>query len=102
MLTNINIDETLVAQAMKLSGARSKREVVDRALRELVARATRPDVASLLGLGGLDLQYDHKIARGGGAWMPVEEPKAAYQAPPPLKTAARKTAARKKAAAKSR
>jgi hypothetical protein len=78
MLTNINLDETVVAEAMRLTGARTKREVVDRALRELVARAKRPDVASLLGLGGLDLQYDHKVARGGDAWMRVEEPRLEY------------------------
>ena len=30
MITNIDIDEDLVAQAMKVSGARTKREVVDR------------------------------------------------------------------------
>ena len=44
LITNIDIDETIVAQAMQLSGARTKREVVDRALRELVTRATRPSV----------------------------------------------------------
>ena len=34
--TNIVIDEKLVTRALKLSGAKSKREVVDRALREFV------------------------------------------------------------------
>ncbi|WP_414709009.1 type II toxin-antitoxin system VapB family antitoxin, partial [Ramlibacter sp.] len=34
VLTNIDIDETLIAQAMQVCGARTKREVVDRALRE--------------------------------------------------------------------
>ena len=40
MMILINIDETLVTEAMRLTGARSKREVVARALRELVARAS--------------------------------------------------------------
>lgn len=38
--TNIVLDDRLVKQAMQLSGARTKREAVDRALREMVARRT--------------------------------------------------------------
>jgi len=38
--TNIVLDERLVRQAMQLSGARTKRQAVDLALRELVARRT--------------------------------------------------------------
>jgi Arc/MetJ family transcription regulator len=36
--TNIVLDDRLVKEAMKLSGAKTKREVVDLALRQLVAR----------------------------------------------------------------
>ena len=79
MITNIDIDEAVVAEAMKLSGARSKREVVDRALRELVARAKRPSIRELFGIGGIDPDYDHKVARGAGPWVRVEEPRAAYR-----------------------
>lgn len=57
MITNIDIDEDLVAEAMKVSGARTKREVVDRALREMVARAKRPRTRDVWG-----------IAAGGGFW----------------------------------
>ena len=60
MITNIDIDETVVAEAMRLSGARTKREVVDRALREMVARASRPSVRELFGIGGVDAAYDPK------------------------------------------
>lgn len=38
--TNIVLDERLVKQAMQLSGARTKREAVDWALREMVARGS--------------------------------------------------------------
>lgn len=34
--TNIVLDDALVERAMKLTGAKTKREVVDRALREMV------------------------------------------------------------------
>lgn len=81
MITNIDIDEAVVAEAMRLSGARTKREVVDRALREMVARAKRPSISSLFGIGGIDPDYDHKLARGAGPWVRVEEPRAVYTAP---------------------
>ena len=50
MITNIDIDESLVAEAMTVSGARTKREVVDRALREMVARAKRPRLRDIFGM----------------------------------------------------
>jgi Arc/MetJ family transcription regulator len=38
--TNIDIDETLIRKAIRLTGARSKREAVDIALRRLVEKST--------------------------------------------------------------
>jgi Arc/MetJ family transcription regulator len=38
--TNIELDDTLLAKAMRLTGARSKREAVDIALRRLVDKGT--------------------------------------------------------------
>ena len=38
--TNIVLDDRLVEQAMKLSGAKTKKQVVDLALRTLVARGS--------------------------------------------------------------
>ena len=85
MITNIDIDETIVSQAMQLSGARTKREVVDRALRELVARATRPSVRELFGIGGVDANYDPKAPSATGSDVgqgriqhSVHEPAATY------------------------
>jgi len=78
MRTNIDLNDELVAEAMQITGARTKREVVERALAELVARAKRPSIAGLLGLGGLEPTYDHKVARGGDAWQRVEEPRSMY------------------------
>jgi hypothetical protein len=85
MITNIDIDEQVVAEAMRLSGARTKREVVDRALREMVARAKRPSISELFGIGGLDPDYDPKApgARGSEVGMNrVEQPRAVYAASP--------------------
>ncbi|MEO6624091.1 MAG: type II toxin-antitoxin system VapB family antitoxin [Burkholderiaceae bacterium] len=81
MLTNIDMDEAVVAEAMRLTGARSKRELVDRALRELLARANRPSVRDLFGIGGVDPDYDPK-AVGASAdqigQFRVEQPRATY------------------------
>ena len=83
MITNIDIDEVVVAEAMRLSGARTKREVVDRALREMVARARRPSIRELFGIGGVDPDYDPKApwARGHEVGQfRVEQPRAIYPA----------------------
>jgi len=85
MITNIDIDEAIVAEAMKLSGSRTKREVVDRALREMVARATRPSFHELRGIGGIDPDYDPKApwARGNEVGQfRVEQARASYAARP--------------------
>jgi hypothetical protein len=66
MLTNIDIDATLVANAIQLSGAKTKREVVDRALREMVARAKRPAFRDFFALGGIDPDYDPKSGASNG------------------------------------
>jgi hypothetical protein len=84
MITNIDIDERLVAEAMELSGARSKREVVDRALRELVARARRPRFRDFDGVGDIDPAYDPKASTPEefGKYR-VEQPRASYRAATP-------------------
>jgi hypothetical protein len=86
MLTNIDIDDQLVAEAMKVSGARTKREVVDRALREMVARAKRPRIRDLWGRATEDTywpEYDPKTDPGEppGKYR-VEQGVATYKVPP--------------------
>lgn len=93
MITNIDIDEQLVADAMKLSGARTKREVVDRALREMVARARRPRMADFFGLakpGDFFPGYDPKAEPGEAGKYKVEQVLAPYD------TGAAKKPARKR------
>ncbi|HEX2546823.1 MAG TPA: type II toxin-antitoxin system VapB family antitoxin [Ramlibacter sp.] len=82
MLTNIDIDEDLIAQAMQVSGARSKREAVDRALREMVARARRPRFRDFYALGGIDPDYDPKASSPEEFGKNrVEQPRASYKLP---------------------
>jgi Arc/MetJ family transcription regulator len=49
MRTNIEIDDDVLRQAQELTGTRTKRETVDLALRELVARHRRIGILDLRG-----------------------------------------------------
>lgn len=65
MRTNIVLDDALVADAMKATGAKTKREVVDLALRELVARRNQRRILDLVGEPLLDPDYDVAEVRRG-------------------------------------
>ncbi len=47
--TNIVLDDGLIKRAMQVSGAKTKREAVDRALREMVARDSYRALRKLKG-----------------------------------------------------
>jgi Arc/MetJ family transcription regulator len=49
MRTNIEIDDDLMREARRLTGLKTKREAVDLALRELVARHRRLGILELRG-----------------------------------------------------
>jgi hypothetical protein len=86
MLTNIDIDEDLIAQAMQVSGARTKREVVDRALRDMIARSKRTRFRDMWGIAGADdlwPDYDPKAAPGEPPGLHrVEQGVATYKVAP--------------------
>ena len=65
MRTNIVLDDKLVKEAFRVSDAKTKRELVDLALREFVASRKRRDLRELFGRVGLDPSYDYKKARIG-------------------------------------
>jgi len=99
MLTNIDIDETLIAQAMQVSGARTKREVVDRALRELVARSRRPRLRDVFGRATENTfwpDYDPKAPPEEAGKYRVEQGIASYKVPPAPASARPKTPRRSK------
>ncbi|MEO5343976.1 MAG: type II toxin-antitoxin system VapB family antitoxin [Gammaproteobacteria bacterium SHHR-1] len=58
MRTNIVLDDELMAEAMRICGARSKREVVDLALREMVAHHSQRQLLKLKGSDLIDPDYD--------------------------------------------
>jgi len=47
--TNIVIDEATIRQAMKLTGLKTRREVVNQALSDLVRRKQQKKILSLIG-----------------------------------------------------
>jgi Arc/MetJ family transcription regulator len=65
MRTNIVLDDRLVREALRYAPVKTKRELVDLALREFVAARKRRDLRELLGKVKLDPTYDYKKARIG-------------------------------------
>lgn len=63
MRTNIDLDEALVEEAMRLAKATTKREVVHKALQEFVANKRRKDLRDLRGKISFAPGYDYKTLR---------------------------------------
>lgn len=63
MRTNILIDDTLMDTAMRVSGLKTKKEIVDIAMREFVERRTRKDLSELKGKISFSEGYDYKALR---------------------------------------
>jgi Arc/MetJ family transcription regulator len=69
--TNIHIDDELVQRAMRITGARSKREVVDIALRRLVEKGTLYEAIRKLR-GRLNWDGDIDASRRGRTPRPTD------------------------------
>jgi len=63
MATNLDIDQELLEEAMKLGGHRTKRAVVSEALREYVERRHQLRILELFGTVEYDADYDYKAQR---------------------------------------
>ncbi len=63
MRTNIELDDSLVEEALTYAGVRTKKDLVHLALREFVARHRRRDLRELPGTVGIREDYDHKRLR---------------------------------------
>ena len=64
MRTNIVLDDELVAQAFRVSSARTKKDLVHEALRELVRIRGRKSLLDLKGRVRFAPGYDYKQLRG--------------------------------------
>ena len=65
MRTNIVLDDHLVAKAIKISGMRTKRELIMTALKEFVQNHSRRDIRELKGKVVFSDGYDYKSLREG-------------------------------------
>ena len=65
MRTNVVLDDKLMEEAQALSQIKTKRELIDTALREFVAHRKQLDLRDLRGVGELCADYDYKSSRGG-------------------------------------
>lgn len=63
MPTNLELDDALVAEAKKLGNHKTKREAVNQALREYVARRRRRRMLDLFGKLDWEPGYDYKAER---------------------------------------
>ena len=61
--TNLSIDPKLIDEALKVSGERTKRAAVTKALEEFIARRRQKRVLELFGKLEWDLNYDYKSER---------------------------------------
>ncbi len=66
MATNLSIDPELIERALELSGERTKKAAVTRALQEFIARRRQKRVLELFGKLEWDPGYDYKAERQRG------------------------------------
>ena len=63
MATNLSIDPDLLERALEVSGERTKKAAVTRALQEFIARRQQKRLLDLIGALEWDEGYDYKAER---------------------------------------
>ncbi len=63
MATNLAIDPELLARAVEISGERTKKAVVTKALQEFIARRAQRKVVELMGKLEWDNSFNYKAER---------------------------------------
>jgi hypothetical protein len=63
MATNLSIDPKLIERALIVSGERTKKAAVTKALQEYIARREQKRLAELFGKLDWDTEYDYKQDR---------------------------------------
>ena len=63
MATNLSIDPKLLDRALEVSGERTKKAAVTKALREFIARREQKRILELFGSLDWDPDYDYKAER---------------------------------------
>jgi Arc/MetJ family transcription regulator len=63
MATNLSIDPELIDRALEVSGERTKKAAVTKALQEFIARRRQKRLLDLMGKLEWDSSYDYKVER---------------------------------------
>ncbi len=63
MATNLSIDPELIERALEVSGERTKKAAVTKALEEFIARRRQKRLLDLVGKLEWDSSYDYKADR---------------------------------------
>jgi len=63
MATNLSIDPGLIDRAVQVSGERTKKAAVSKALREFIARREQKRLLELMGKLEWDAAFDYKAER---------------------------------------
>ncbi len=63
MATNLSLDPDLIDRALAISGERTKKAAVTRALEEFIARRKQKDLIDLMGKLEWDTAFDAKAER---------------------------------------
>ena len=63
MATNLALDPKLIDRALKVSGEKTKKAAVTRALQEFIARRSQKRLIELMGSLEWDESYDYKAER---------------------------------------
>ncbi len=66
MATNLSLDPDLIERALKLSGERTKKAAVTRALEEFIARRRQKRLVELMGKLEWEESFDYKAERSRG------------------------------------
>ncbi|MDD5349197.1 MAG: type II toxin-antitoxin system VapB family antitoxin [Chthoniobacteraceae bacterium] len=63
MATNVQLDEKLMTEALRLGKQRSKKALIEEALREYVERRKQAELLGLFGQIDYEADYDYKALR---------------------------------------
>jgi Arc/MetJ family transcription regulator len=63
MATNLSIDPELIERALQVSGERTKKAAVTKALQEFIARRQQKRLLDLMGKLEWDAAFDYKVER---------------------------------------
>ena len=66
MATNLALDPKLLSRALKISGEKTKKAAVTKALEEFIARRSQKELLDLMGALEWDAGYDYKAERTRG------------------------------------